>query len=318
MAAASADTWAVIACTSQYFHNYRHLSNALSMYHAARRLGVPDSRIVLMLGAELACDARNARPSQMFNSAGQRALDLYSPDIEVDYRGPEVTVQSFLAVLTDRLPPGTPASRRLQSGADSRVLVYLAGHGGDQFIKFRDHQEMTSDELGAAFQQARWRHTRNARAGTPTHTYTLTLRSPAPQMAVTQRYAEMLVLVDTCQASSLLQPLAGAQLPGAQAATEGTGPTDEAAAAAGPIVGLTSSALGENSYSLEVDTWIGAALSDRFTYFTHRFLSSLLPDALPGPSSQLHVLQRGLSWSRELRTFQIGALAYLPNWVHRI
>lgn len=148
------DTWAIIASTSNYFHNYRHVSNALSIYHAVRHLGLPDSHIVLMLGAELPCNSRNAQPSKIFNSI-ERKHDLYPPNIEVDFRGSDVTVESFLAVLTDRLPPGTPASKRLRSSKRSRLLVYLAGHGGDQFLKFRDHQEMVSDELGAALHQAR-------------------------------------------------------------------------------------------------------------------------------------------------------------------
>ena len=54
-----ADRWAVIVSTSQYFHNYRHVSNALSIYHAARRFGLPDSRIVLMLADDIPSDARN-------------------------------------------------------------------------------------------------------------------------------------------------------------------------------------------------------------------------------------------------------------------
>lgn len=34
--------------------------------------------------------------------------------------------------------PGTPASKRLRSGPSSRVLVFLSGHGGDEFLKFHD------------------------------------------------------------------------------------------------------------------------------------------------------------------------------------
>lgn len=147
------DSWALIASTSSYFHNYRHAANALSVYHAARRLGLPDSRIVLMLASQLPCDSRNSAPASVFNSEA-REDELYPADVQVDYRGEEVSVEAFLAVLTDRLPPGTPASRRLGSGPSSRVLVYLAGHGGEHFLKFRDEREMTSEELRAALHQA--------------------------------------------------------------------------------------------------------------------------------------------------------------------
>ena len=54
----------MIVSTSQYFHNYRHVSNALLIYDALRRLGLPDSRIVLMLAGKIPCDVRNAgRPA---------------------------------------------------------------------------------------------------------------------------------------------------------------------------------------------------------------------------------------------------------------
>ena len=48
--------WAVIVDTSRFWFNYRHAANALSVYHAVKRLGIPDERIVLMLAGQPACD----------------------------------------------------------------------------------------------------------------------------------------------------------------------------------------------------------------------------------------------------------------------
>jgi len=58
-----------------------------------------------------------------------------------------VTVENFLRVLTGRHPPGTPWSRRLGSGPQSRVLVYMTGHGGDEFLKFHNHEEVGGEDL---------------------------------------------------------------------------------------------------------------------------------------------------------------------------
>ena len=91
--------WAVLVCTSAYWYNYRHMANALSFYHTVKRLGIPDSRIVLMLADDVACNARNAHPAQVFNDE-RHALNVYGADVEVDYRGHEVTVESFMRVLT--------------------------------------------------------------------------------------------------------------------------------------------------------------------------------------------------------------------------
>lgn len=64
-----------------------------------KRLGIPDSNIILMLADDVACNARNKFPGCIYSSAG-RTLDLYGDNIEVDYRGYEVTVENFLRVLT--------------------------------------------------------------------------------------------------------------------------------------------------------------------------------------------------------------------------
>jgi glycosylphosphatidylinositol transamidase (GPIT) subunit GPI8 len=57
--------------------------------------------------------------------------------LQVDYRGYEVTVENFIRVLTGRLPPSTPRSKRLLSDNRSNILVYMTGHGGDGFLKFQ-------------------------------------------------------------------------------------------------------------------------------------------------------------------------------------
>lgn len=64
-----------------------------------KRLGIPDSNIILMLADDVACNARNKFPGSVYANPG-RGLDLYGDNIEVDYRGYEVTVENFLRVLT--------------------------------------------------------------------------------------------------------------------------------------------------------------------------------------------------------------------------
>ncbi len=71
-------------------------------YRTVKRLGIPDSNIILMLADDMACNARNAFPGKVYANAG-RQLDLYGSQgegVEVDYRGYEVSVESFLRVLT--------------------------------------------------------------------------------------------------------------------------------------------------------------------------------------------------------------------------
>ena len=74
-------------------------------------------------------------------------------DMEVDYKGDEVTVDNFMRLLTGRHGAADggdeawPLSRRLMSGNDSRVFLYMTGHGGDEFLKFHNHEEISSDDL---------------------------------------------------------------------------------------------------------------------------------------------------------------------------
>lgn len=122
----------------------------------------------------MACNPRNAFPGTVYNNA-DRALDLYGDNIEVDYRGYEVTVESFIRLLTDRLGDDVPRSKRLGTDAGSNVLVYMTGHGGDQFLKFQDSEEIGAWDLADAF----------------------------GQMWEKKRYHELLFMVDTCQANTM-------------------------------------------------------------------------------------------------------------------
>ena len=168
--------WAVLVSTSRFWFNYRHLANVLSLYRTVKRLGIPDSQIILMLPDDMACNPRNAFPGTVYNNA-DRALDLYGDNIEVDYRGYEVTVEAFIRLLTDRLDEDVPRSKRLGSDAGSNVLVYMTGHGGDQFLKFQDAEEIGAWDLAHAF----------------------------GQMWEKKRYNELLFMIDTCQANTMFE-----------------------------------------------------------------------------------------------------------------
>nr|SVE83704.1 EOG090X07K0 [Daphnia pulex] len=168
--------WAVLVDTSRFWFNYRHVANVLSIYRSVKRLGIPDSQIILMIADDMACNPRNPHPAAVYNNANQQ-IDVYGDDVEVDYRGYEVTVENFIRVLTGRLPASTPRSKKLLTDSGSNVLIYLTGHGGDGFLKFQDSEEITNVDLADAIQQ----------------------------MWEKQRYHEMLFIVDTCQAASLYQ-----------------------------------------------------------------------------------------------------------------
>lgn len=168
------NNWAVLVCTSRFWFNYRHMANTLSMYRTVKRLGIPDSQIILMLADDVSCNPRNAFPATVFNNQ-ERMLDLYGDNIEVDYRGYEVTVENFIRLMTDRWEPDTPRSKRLLTDDRSNILFYMTGHGGNEFLKFQDAEEISAFDIAHAFEQ----------------------------MWEKRRYNEVLFMIDTCQANTM-------------------------------------------------------------------------------------------------------------------
>ena len=122
----------------------------------------------------MACNPRNAFPGTVYSNSN-RALDLYGENVEVDYRGYEVTVENFIRLLTDRWDDDVPRGKRLGTDSGSNILIYMTGHGGSEFLKFQDSEEISSWDLADAFAQMREKH----------------------------RYNEMLFMIDTCQANTL-------------------------------------------------------------------------------------------------------------------
>ncbi|CCH44067.1 GPI-anchor transamidase [Wickerhamomyces ciferrii] len=168
------NNWAVLVSTSRFWFNYRHMANVLSMYRTVKRLGIPDSQIILMLSDDVACNSRNLFPGSVFNNQ-DRAIDLYGESIEVDYRGNEVTVENFIRLLTDRWGPDHPRSKRLLTDENSNIFIYMTGHGGNEFLKFQDAEEISAWDIADAFEQ----------------------------MHEKKRYNEIFFMIDTCQANTM-------------------------------------------------------------------------------------------------------------------
>lgn len=172
------NNWAVLVSTSRFWFNYRHIANTLSMYRTVKRLGIPDSQIILMLSDDIACNARNAFPGEVFNNK-DRQIELYGNNIKVDYRGYEVTVENFIRLLTDRWPKEHPKSKRLLTDENSNIFIYMTGHGGADFLKFQDAEEIASQDLADAFEQ----------------------------MHEKKRYNEIFFMIDTCQANTMFSKI---------------------------------------------------------------------------------------------------------------
>jgi phosphatidylinositol glycan class K len=63
-----------------------------------------------------------------------------------------------LRVLTGRYESSVPRSKRLLSDEGSHILLYMTGHGGDEFLKFQDNEELQSHDLADAVKQMKEKH----------------------------------------------------------------------------------------------------------------------------------------------------------------
>lgn len=171
----STDRWALIIDTSRFWFNYRHNSNALSLYHILKDRRYPDDRIILMLGENYACDPRNRFKGTIYNNMAKQT-NLYRCDTKVDFTGYEVTVRNTLEILEGLFDPySSPGSRRMNSGPNSNVLWYMTGHGATGFLKFLDTDMLSDEDIGRA----------------------------VSIMHHKGRYGKLLIILETCHAQSL-------------------------------------------------------------------------------------------------------------------
>jgi len=157
---------AVILSASRYWFNYRHVANALSIYSLVKKHGIPDENIILLLADEIPGNPRNPFKNTI-STTGGRYTSLFDESIQIDYRGDDVTVDNIRKVLLGKGDGG----RVLRTDADSNVLIYWTGHGGDSFFKFQDVEEIMAVDIA--------------------------------QILDEMEYREVLFLADTCQAFTL-------------------------------------------------------------------------------------------------------------------
>jgi hypothetical protein len=255
----------------------------------------------------------------------------YGQTIEVDYRGYDVTVENFLRVLTGacrsrvsarvrshmstvltrsrcagRHEAWVPRSKRLLSDAAANVLVYMTGHGGDEFLKFQDQARALSRivvrpcvcvrcALACALARSPRRlpggdlvDGHRGRAGAdggeaplprgtrgrllsvslapPSHPLSAS-RTPEPRApGCLRRCFSSRTRVRPPRWPSTSTPLVCTRI-----ATARPGIFAHALSRTG-VVAIGSSALGEPSWSYLPDSVLGLSVIDRFTHFTLQFL----------------------------------------------
>jgi phosphatidylinositol glycan class K len=86
-----------------------------------------------------------------------------------------------------------PRSKRLLTDDRSNIFVYMTGHGGNEFLKFQDNEEISAFDIADAFEQM-WQKKRCV--------FSL-LVAPLQLTRLGGSYNEIFFMIDTCQANTM-------------------------------------------------------------------------------------------------------------------
>ncbi|KAI9986310.1 hypothetical protein PInf_025249 [Phytophthora infestans] len=151
-----AEHWAVIVSGSNGYSNYRHQSDACHAYHIVRRHGIPAENVVLMMYDDVAWHESNPYRGQLYNKpttknashGAVQPVDVYK-GCNIDFRGVEVTPETFLNVLTGN-SSGAFNKKVLNSTEDDRVFINFIDHGSRGNIYFPNMKPLTASRLKQA------------------------------------------------------------------------------------------------------------------------------------------------------------------------
>ena len=152
-----------------------------------------DDNIIFMNSMDLSSDPRHSEFGSIFDSfydansfettlgnnkksnSTYEFTNLYK-GAQFDYVGDDVNVHSFIHLLTQRYSKFTPWYQRLRSEKTSNILLFMSGHGGEEFFKFQDQDDLTANQLGQILNEMDTKHL----------------------------YNRILLLVDTCKSETFL------------------------------------------------------------------------------------------------------------------
>jgi phosphatidylinositol glycan class K len=162
---------AVVFSTSSRWFNYRHAANAFNVANILLKNKVQPKNLFLAVGENPVYNVRNPYPGKIYVD-DQRSIDVYvTPNISDD----NVDIKTFRNVLL-RGPVSHDVSPLVKMNG-GRMLLYLTGHGGDEFLKFREIDQMKAKEFAEIISGMK----RNL------------------------KFDELLIILDTCEALSMFK-----------------------------------------------------------------------------------------------------------------
>ena len=122
-----------------------------------------------------ACESRNAYPGEIVLSENSDKIRTCQENIDISFQESDFHNYQLLDILRGRKLNQYNGFRQLNSNKDSKIIVIITSHGGENFIKVRNFLVVLSDELNRTLNE----------------------------MYIKGKYKELVFVLDTCEAYSL-------------------------------------------------------------------------------------------------------------------
>lgn len=127
----------IIVATSRGWDNYRHQADALAFYQHAKKSGMTDDDIILIMADDIAYNEQNPHPGTMIRTKGGE--NLYQ-NVVVDYTLDQLSPQDFRDIMLGKSSERLPVV--LTSDDTKNVLLFWSGHGKPGALTW-DHDDKT-------------------------------------------------------------------------------------------------------------------------------------------------------------------------------
>ncbi len=143
----SGENWAILACGSSGYLNYRHQADVFHVYQSLIKRGFSKEHIILFAYNDIAYNPKNPFPGEIYNRPD--GPNVYE-GVKIDYSNYNVNPKTYLSVLKGDTQNGK-LKKVLNSTSNDNIFMYFSDHGIAGAILFPNNQFLYADELEEAF-----------------------------------------------------------------------------------------------------------------------------------------------------------------------
>ena len=143
----SGENWAILACGSSGYLNYRHQADVFHVYQSLIKRGFSKEHIILFAYNDIAYNPKNPFPGEIYNRPD--GPNVYE-GVKIDYSNFNVNPKTYLSVLKGDTQNGK-LKKVLNSTSNDNIFMYFSDHGIAGAIVFPNNQFLYADELEETF-----------------------------------------------------------------------------------------------------------------------------------------------------------------------